>query len=872
MKSVYEHLLESIEVTAERLVSFGNIETVEMSISALNIVPLTELIQYPNLRQLRIANIKLGSLIGFGVHANLEFLDISGNELVDLKAIKTCQSLQMLTADDNRVESLRSMVETTGEQKTKSKFPRLRALSMNANRLRSLDILEGCMPCLEFLHLYRNEITYLPTSIFKQWKWLRRIDFGRNMLNVIPDELFSHCKLLQSLVLYENKLEQMPRGLNNMLMRELWLNGNRLGSIGVSSGEDKRWMPMLESLYAHDNNITKLNKFTGAPFLRTADLSFNRIAALDEVKEFAEECPRLEILRLNDNPVEEVLNYRAKVISMFTSLKELDGDPVTCEERMRASVASVAENGEMVRAWNRCDQLTDGLVLYGALHKAVHKNSVRERDKQWVWHGFHALCLRQRGEYVAMLREHARALEASSHTTVKSAKATTMRLRFEQDEEARCMAQRHLLEHENFCWRPTNASQTIVFSCSPITKAESLKCDLDGNSLSPIPSNAIETRGSRARPPTAATLAAIKFQALYRGYRSRVKPCFCGSESVVSFDTDAHITSGSIEEFEEINVDEFLNLDFENDVEGDEFVHMERLMYGEAWGGRQNLVEMFGTSQIDAGVANDGVVSTEGFGTDNSKAHPQSLEFRKFAVGDYREAISFEAVQVPGSATSSMQVSPQCSHGSLRPDIVVQNAPYSADNQQRFLTRTPDSPSAVSEYSTTSQPTTSREMMLQKEVHTVAEEWGFSNEQVAQAMLMRRSRFNHAKNAHERAKKMQNPDFKYKQLMRRVKANRVANMAKDTDSVKADTRRGERKPRKTVRPQGKATVSQVGKDRANLRRQRHLRRPTWAAPPRSQPPAMKVNTWTMKGKPGGEEVSVQNEGGNPRKNIFPPLA
>ena len=108
--------------------------------------------------------------------------------------------------------------------------------------------------------------------------------------------------------------------------------------------------------------------------------------------------------------------------------------------------------------------------------------------------------------------------------------------------------------------------------------------------------------------------------------------------------------------------------------------------------------------------------------------------------------------------------------------------------------------------------------------------------------------------------------------MRRVKANRVANMAKDTDSVKADTRRGERKPRKTVRPQGKATVSQVGKDRANLRRQRHLRRPTWAAPPRSQPPAMKVNTWTMKGKPGGEEVSVQNEGGNPRKNIFPPLA
>ena len=204
---------------------------------------------------------------------------------------------------------------------------------------------------------------------------------------------------------------------------------------------------------------------------------------------------------------------------------------------------------------------------------------------------------------------------------------------------------------------------------------------------------------------------------------------------------------------------------------------------------------------------------------------------------------------------------------------MVQNAPYSADNQQeRFFTRTPDSPSAGSEYSTTSQPTTTREMMFQKEVHTVAEEWGFSNEQVAQAMLMRRSRFNHAKNAHERAKKMQNPDFKYKQLMRRVKANRSASLAKDTDSAQAYTRRSERKPRKTVRPLGKATVSQVGKDRANLRRQRHLRRPTWAEPPRSQRLVMKVNTWTTKGEASGGKFTVRNEVGNRQKNIFPPLA
>ena len=130
-----------------------------------------------------------------------------------------------------------------------------------------------------------------------------------------------------SLILYENMLRHVPDGLHHVLLRELWLNGNRISTVDFGSDS---YTPMLETLHLHDNSIETIVFMPNAPFLKHIDLSFNNIEDFNnglDVQVLKKYKNSLESLRLNDNPICESPNYRSDIINSLPHLIELDGTP-----------------------------------------------------------------------------------------------------------------------------------------------------------------------------------------------------------------------------------------------------------------------------------------------------------------------------------------------------------------------------------------------------------------------------------------------------------------------------------------------------------------------------------------------------------------
>ena len=100
------------------------------------------------------------------------------------------------------------------------------------------------MPCLEELFLYRNNITSIPCAsnnlcFFERWQFLQHIDLGRNNIDIFAGGTFRDNKLLVSIILYENKLKDVPSAWDHVLLRELWLNGNCISIVDFHGPEQE---------------------------------------------------------------------------------------------------------------------------------------------------------------------------------------------------------------------------------------------------------------------------------------------------------------------------------------------------------------------------------------------------------------------------------------------------------------------------------------------------------------------------------------------------------------------------------------------------------------------------------------------------------
>ena len=377
------------------------------------------------------------------------------------------KQLEHLDLENNEIESLRLLFPSAANDENNEidTVYNLRTLNLKNNHIHSLDALNDVeIPCLEKIFLYKNKITSIPCedtmnegdqrNIFNKWKYLQHVDLGRNNLEYLPKQMFKQNKLIMSLILYENMLRHVPDGLHHVLLRELWLNGNRIST--VDFGPDS-YTPMLETLHLHDNSIETIVFMPNAPFLKHIDLSFNNIEDFNnglDVQVLKKYKKSLKSLRLNDNPICELPNYRSDIINSLPHLIELDGTPVTLEERVLASKNHPNYvNGDQVESWNKMDALYDGIGPFNvSKYNTINWNHTlldttnlhnNERNALWKSQRFEQMCINQRQERNELLRKNKSELMAASASN-------KVHLSNYHDKCVRELCLKHFKEHELF--------------------------------------------------------------------------------------------------------------------------------------------------------------------------------------------------------------------------------------------------------------------------------------------------------------------------------------------------------------------------------------------------------------------------------------
>lgn len=115
--------------------------------------------------------------------------------------------------------------------------------------------------------------------------------------------------------------------INSIVKLNLW--GSDLEDISCLSN-----IPNLEVVSLAVNKIKSLKTFAKLFKLKELYLRKNNISSFKEL-EYLTNCQDLKKISLNENPIEELPNYRETIIRLFPQLVQLDEKIITPEERLR---------------------------------------------------------------------------------------------------------------------------------------------------------------------------------------------------------------------------------------------------------------------------------------------------------------------------------------------------------------------------------------------------------------------------------------------------------------------------------------------------------------------------------------------------------
>ena len=119
-------------------------------------------------------------------------------------------------------------------------------------------------------------------------------------------------KLTIDLIISEMKIQNISGLL------ALNINGKSINDISILSQ-----IPSLEIISLNNNDINNLSAFKNLKNLKKLSLKGNRINDFNQI-DFLRYCPKLEYLKLKDNPIEKEKNYYKIILDKLPKLKILD--------------------------------------------------------------------------------------------------------------------------------------------------------------------------------------------------------------------------------------------------------------------------------------------------------------------------------------------------------------------------------------------------------------------------------------------------------------------------------------------------------------------------------------------------------------------
>ena len=516
--------------------------------------------------------------------ALLEWLSLRDNRLKSLAGVAPLLStLEHLSIEMNDIGQLDDLLYCcsgdagvgggVGGGGTSATYP-LRTLLASNNRIQSLGPLcyNNIFKCLETLALYRNNICEIPPGLTAALPNLRHLDLGRNKITSVENLNLDACPLLETLILYENLIDKMPV-TRNVCLREVWMNGNQLVDLSPLSNGISSWGPSVETLYLHDNQIKSLDRGTllSYPMLRVLDLSFNQLSSLDDLRVLSG-CPHITSLKLNDNPLCDLPDYRRRVLLALPHLMELDNETVLVSEHNALRNHVYGADSGMIEAWlgkhdefqraisviSSVEDKNEGSSLQIDWHEVSYRRDISSVNNisdgsgsSAAWQNFETMCTRHRREREKRKLDKRKAEEemnggvvgvVGSDSNRSMSDPRSVLLSFEHDRLTREILQVHLKDHRTFQWHGLRSGKVapghVVISSytnmlkKALKKTVTIKEAKANQMIQQTTMRVVGSRGS-SRGSTSdsdrgrtAGEAAIMLQSLWRGYSHRKSPLF----------------------------------------------------------------------------------------------------------------------------------------------------------------------------------------------------------------------------------------------------------------------------------------------------------------------------------------------------------
>uniref|UniRef100_A0A8C5K3B7 Leucine-rich repeats and immunoglobulin-like domains 3 n=1 Tax=Jaculus jaculus TaxID=51337 RepID=A0A8C5K3B7_JACJA len=323
----------------------------DLSHNRLSFIKASSMSHLQGLREVKLNNNELETIPNLGpVSANISLLSLAGNRIGEIvpEHLKQFQSLETLDLSSNNISELKMV------------FPplQLKYLYINSNRVTSME--PGCFDNLAntliVLKLNRNRISAIPPKMFKLHQ-LQHLELNRNKIKNVDGLTFQGLGALKSLKMQRNGVTKLMDGafwgLSNMEI--LQLDHNNLAEI------TKGWLYgllMLQELHLSQNAIDRISPdaWEFCQKLSELDLTFNRLSRLDDSSFLG--LSLLNTLHIGNNRVSYIADCAFRGLSSLKTLDLKNNEISWTIEDMNGAFSGLDKLRRLILQGNRIRSIT----------------------------------------------------------------------------------------------------------------------------------------------------------------------------------------------------------------------------------------------------------------------------------------------------------------------------------------------------------------------------------------------------------------------------------------------------------------------------------------------------------------------------------
>ncbi|EHH66446.1 Leucine-rich repeats and immunoglobulin-like domains protein 3, partial [Macaca fascicularis] len=323
----------------------------DLSHNRLSFIKASSMSHLQSLREVKLNNNELETIPNLGpVSANITLLSLAGNRIVEIlpEHLKEFQSLETLDLSSNNISEL------------KTAFPplQLKYLYLNSNRVTSMEpgYFDSLANTLLVLKLNRNRISAIPPKMFKLPQ-LQHLELNRNKIKNVDGLTFQGLGALKSLKMQRNGVTKLMDGafwgLSNMEI--LHLDHNNLTEI------TKGWLYgllMLQELHLSQNAINRISPdaWEFCQKLSELDLTFNHLSRLDDSSFLG--LSLLNTLHIGNNRVSYIADGAFRGLSSLKTLDLKNNEISWTIEDMNGAFSGLDKLRRLILQGNRIRSIT----------------------------------------------------------------------------------------------------------------------------------------------------------------------------------------------------------------------------------------------------------------------------------------------------------------------------------------------------------------------------------------------------------------------------------------------------------------------------------------------------------------------------------